>query len=98
MRRYRQLDQIRSGLQRSGFRLWFSEYERRKDGRRLIFDGIREFHATATVGEGLRLAFAEYGEKPPGRFVSRIRCIATEQILVGYRFDLKWLTATSERD
>jgi 3-dehydroquinate synthase len=39
-----EFDDIRRGLQRSGFRLWFEEFEQR-DGRgdRLIFQGLRDF-------------------------------------------------------
>ncbi len=39
-----ELTQIHDGLTRSGFRLWFEEYERRDpQGRRVVFDGLREF-------------------------------------------------------
>ena len=36
--------QIRDGLRRSGFRLWFDELDRREaDGTRTIFGGLRDF-------------------------------------------------------
>jgi 3-dehydroquinate synthase len=39
-----ELSQISGGLRRSGFRLWFDEIDaRHPDGRRIIFDGLREF-------------------------------------------------------
>ncbi len=39
-----ELDEIRTGLRRSGFQLWFDEYDLRDaDGRRAIFEGLREF-------------------------------------------------------
>jgi 3-dehydroquinate synthase len=39
-----ELKEIRSGLQRSGFQLWFNELDQREaDGRRTVFDGLRDF-------------------------------------------------------
>jgi 3-dehydroquinate synthase len=39
-----ELAQIRSGLQRSGFRLWFEEFDlRTPGGERAIFGGLRDF-------------------------------------------------------
>jgi len=39
-----ELGQITDGLRRSGFQLWFDEIDaRHPDGRRVIFDGLREF-------------------------------------------------------
>ncbi len=39
-----ELDEIRTGLQRSGFQLWFDELDQREaDGRRTVFDGLRDF-------------------------------------------------------
>jgi len=39
-----ELDEIRRGLQRSGFQLWFPELDQREpDGHRTVFDGLRDF-------------------------------------------------------
>lgn len=39
-----ELERIDSGLRRSGFRLWFDEYNQRDgDGLRLVFGGLRDF-------------------------------------------------------
>jgi 3-dehydroquinate synthase len=39
-----ELGQIRDGLLRSGFRLWFEELEKRDaDGTRTVFGGLRDF-------------------------------------------------------
>ena len=39
-----ELESIRNGLFRSGFRLWFEEFERRDgDGIRTVFGGLRDF-------------------------------------------------------
>ncbi|HEY2341812.1 MAG TPA: 3-dehydroquinate synthase, partial [Chthoniobacteraceae bacterium] len=39
-----ELDEIRTGFQRSGFQIWFDEFDRREpDGRRTVFDGLRDF-------------------------------------------------------
>jgi len=39
-----ELNEIREGLQRSGFQLWFEELDQREaDGRRAIFDGLQDF-------------------------------------------------------
>ena len=39
-----ELDEIHSGFRRSGFQLWFEQYEQREpDGTRTIFGGLRDF-------------------------------------------------------
>jgi 3-dehydroquinate synthase len=39
-----ELDEIRTGFQRSGFQIWFDEFDRREpDGRRTVFGGLRDF-------------------------------------------------------
>ncbi len=39
-----EFEEIRSGLVRSGFQLWFEELDQRdQDGRRAVLDGLREF-------------------------------------------------------
>ena len=39
-----EFQQIRSGLQQSGFRLWFEEFDARNErGERTIFEGLRDF-------------------------------------------------------
>ena len=39
-----ELDEIRTGLRRSGFQLWFEELDRREaDGSRTVFAGLRDF-------------------------------------------------------
>jgi 3-dehydroquinate synthase len=86
-----ELEEIRDGLTRSGFQLWFDELdERRPDGNRIVFDGIREFQehlggelcVTYPKGIGARFEVHEINLAMMDEALQQLKRFHTERPLV----------------